>query len=72
VALAGYSGTPLVKQLGVSFGGRDAVSAAELPVMLAYGEALAGTGKPLVVTFDKDAKISSLRTYFGPSNVVTL
>src|SRR5664279_4475169 len=26
----------------------DAVSAAELPVMLAYGEALAGTGKPLV------------------------
>jgi NAD(P)-dependent dehydrogenase (short-subunit alcohol dehydrogenase family) len=31
------------------FGGMDAVSAAELPVMLAYGEALAGTGKPLVV-----------------------
>jgi nucleoside-diphosphate-sugar epimerase len=30
-------------------GGIDAVSAAELPVMLAYGEALAGTGKPLVV-----------------------
>jgi nucleoside-diphosphate-sugar epimerase len=29
-------------------GGIDAVSAAELPVMLAYGEALAGTGKPLV------------------------
>jgi nucleoside-diphosphate-sugar epimerase len=29
-------------------GGMDAVSAAELPVMLAYGEALAGTGKPLV------------------------
>ena len=26
----------------------DAVSAAELPIMLAYGEALAGTGKPLV------------------------
>jgi hypothetical protein len=26
----------------------DAVSAAEIPVMLAYGEALAGTGKPLV------------------------
>ena len=25
-----------------------------------------------VMTFDKDAKISSLRTYFGPSNVVTL
>jgi len=30
------------------FGGMDAVSAAELPIMLAYGEALAGTGKPLV------------------------
>jgi nucleoside-diphosphate-sugar epimerase len=30
------------------FGGMDAVSAAELPVMFAYGEALAGTGKPLV------------------------
>ncbi|TXN32389.1 SDR family oxidoreductase [Lacisediminihabitans profunda] len=30
-------------------GGMDAVSAAEIPVMLAYGEALAGTGKPLVV-----------------------
>ncbi|MDV3126501.1 SDR family oxidoreductase [Mycobacterium sp. 21AC1] len=29
-------------------GGIDAVTAAELPVMLAYGEALAGTGKPLV------------------------
>jgi nucleoside-diphosphate-sugar epimerase len=29
-------------------GGIDAVAAAELPVMLAYGEALAGTGKPLV------------------------
>ena len=29
-------------------GGMDAVSAAELQVMLAYGEALAGTGKPLV------------------------
>ncbi|HET9255139.1 MAG TPA: NAD-dependent epimerase/dehydratase family protein [Pseudonocardiaceae bacterium] len=29
-------------------GGIDAVSAAELPVVLAYGEALAGTGKPLV------------------------
>src|ERR1700716_3099712 len=28
-------------------GGIDAVTAAELPVMLAYGEALAGTGKPL-------------------------
>ena len=28
--------------------GMDAVAAAELPVMLAYGEALAGTGKPLV------------------------
>ncbi|MFC8797832.1 SDR family oxidoreductase [Promicromonospora sp. NPDC057138] len=30
-------------------GGVAAVAAAELPVMLAYGEALAGTGKPLVV-----------------------
>jgi nucleoside-diphosphate-sugar epimerase len=29
-------------------GGMDAVSAAEIPIMLAYGEALAGTGKPLV------------------------
>jgi nucleoside-diphosphate-sugar epimerase/ketosteroid isomerase-like protein len=29
-------------------GGMDAVAAAELPVVLAYGEALAGTGKPLV------------------------
>ncbi|MFE9890162.1 SDR family oxidoreductase [Streptomyces scopuliridis] len=29
-------------------GGLDAVAAAELPIMLAYGEALAGTGKPLV------------------------
>jgi uncharacterized protein YbjT (DUF2867 family) len=29
-------------------GGIDAVTAAEIPVMLAYGEALAGTGKPLV------------------------
>ncbi|MFD9502324.1 SDR family oxidoreductase [Streptomyces sp. NPDC060035] len=29
-------------------GGIDAVAAAELSVMLAYGEALAGTGKPLV------------------------
>ncbi|MER7926007.1 SDR family oxidoreductase [Streptomyces sp. NPDC096057] len=30
------------------YGGMDAVAAAELPIMLAYGEALAGTGKPLV------------------------
>jgi nucleoside-diphosphate-sugar epimerase len=30
-------------------GGMNAVSAAEIPVMLAYGEALAETGKPLVV-----------------------
>jgi nucleoside-diphosphate-sugar epimerase len=30
-------------------GGINAVAAAELPIMLAYGEALAGTGKPLVV-----------------------
>lgn len=29
-------------------GGMDAVAAAETPIMLAYGEALAGTGKPLV------------------------
>ncbi len=29
-------------------GGMDAVAAAEIPVMFAYGEALAGTGKPLV------------------------
>ncbi len=29
-------------------GGLDAVAAAELPIMLAYGEALAETGKPLV------------------------
>ena len=29
-------------------GGMDAVAAAEVPIMLAYGEALAGTGKPLV------------------------
>ncbi|UNB50287.1 SDR family oxidoreductase [Mycolicibacterium sp. YH-1] len=29
-------------------GGIDAVAAAELPVIFAYGEALAGTGKPLV------------------------
>jgi hypothetical protein len=28
-------------------GGMDAVSAAEIPIMLAYDEALAGTGKPL-------------------------
>jgi nucleoside-diphosphate-sugar epimerase len=29
-------------------GGIDAVAAAEIPIMLAYGEALAGTGKPVV------------------------
>ncbi len=29
-------------------GGMNAVAAAELPIMRAYGEALAGTGKPLV------------------------
>jgi nucleoside-diphosphate-sugar epimerase len=29
-------------------GGMDAVAAAELPIILAYGEALAGTGTPLV------------------------
>jgi len=32
------------------FGGIDAVAAAEHQIMLAYGEALAGTGKPLVVS----------------------
>jgi uncharacterized protein YbjT (DUF2867 family) len=31
-------------------GGIDAVAAAERQIMLAYGEALAGTGKPLVVS----------------------
>lgn len=31
-------------------GGIDAVAAAECQIMLAYGEALAGTGKPLVVS----------------------
>ncbi|MGB3643565.1 MAG: SDR family oxidoreductase [Mesorhizobium sp.] len=31
-------------------GGIDAVAAAEVQIMLAYGEALAGTGKPLVVS----------------------
>src|SRR5476651_655377 len=31
-------------------GGLDAVAAAELQIMLAYGEALAGSGKPLVVS----------------------
>jgi hypothetical protein len=29
-------------------GGIHAVATAEIPIMLAYGEALAGTGKPLV------------------------
>jgi nucleoside-diphosphate-sugar epimerase len=31
-------------------GGIDAVAAAELQIMLSYGEALAGTGKPLVAS----------------------
>lgn len=31
-------------------GGIDAVAAAEVDIMLAYGEALAGTGKPLVIS----------------------
>src|SRR3984893_7298161 len=31
-------------------GGLDAVAAAEIQIMLAYGEAFAGTGKPLVVS----------------------
>jgi len=34
----------------VPSGGIDAVASAELQIMLAYGEALAGTGKPLVVS----------------------
>jgi nucleoside-diphosphate-sugar epimerase len=38
-----------IRQDLVASGGMDALAAAELPVMLAYGEALAGTGKPLVV-----------------------
>ena len=37
-----------VRQDLLPSGGMDAVSAAEIPIMLAYGEALAGTGKPLV------------------------
>src|SRR5579871_1414844 len=32
------------------FGGLDAVAAAEVEIMRAYGEALAGSGKPLVVS----------------------
>src|ERR1700736_2063414 len=43
-------------------GGIDAVTAAELPVMLAYGEALAGTGKPLVAA----GRIGSARTLGRP------
>ena len=42
-------------------GGMDAVAAAELPVMLAYGEALAGTGKPLVAA----GSIGSPATWAG-------
>ncbi|WP_420236178.1 NAD-dependent epimerase/dehydratase family protein [Telmatobacter bradus] len=34
----------------LSSGGIDAVAAVELQIMLAYGEVLAGTGKPLVVS----------------------
>ncbi|MDY7561373.1 NAD(P)H-binding protein [Pseudomonas sp. 10B1] len=34
----------------VPTGGINAVAAAELAIMLAYGEALAGSGKPLVVS----------------------
>ncbi|WP_410630989.1 SDR family oxidoreductase [Amycolatopsis sp. cmx-4-83] len=36
------------RQALLASGGIDAVAAAEVPIMLAYGEALAGTGKPLV------------------------
>src|ERR1700681_3723904 len=36
------------RQVLLPSGGIDAVAAAELQIMLAYGEALAGTGKPLV------------------------
>ncbi|MET8982201.1 SDR family oxidoreductase [Streptomyces sp. NPDC004539] len=36
-------------------GGIDAVAAAELPIVLAYGEALAGTGKPLVAAGSIDS-----------------
>ena len=42
-------------------GGIDAVAAAELPIMLAYGEALAGTGKPLVAA----GSIGSAGTWAG-------
>lgn len=34
----------------LAVGGIDAVAAAEVQIMLAYGDALAGTGKPLVVS----------------------
>ena len=44
-------------------GGMDAVAAAELPIMLAYGEALAGTGKPLVAA----GSIGSARAGPGPA-----
>lgn len=37
------------RQDRLASGGMDAVADAEVPIMLAYGEALAGTGKPLVV-----------------------
>ena len=49
------------------FGGMDAVSAAELPVMLAYGEALAGTGKPLVAagSIGSSGKLGRLRVQLG-------
>jgi hypothetical protein len=47
----------------------DAVSAAELPVMLAYGEALAGTGKPLVAagTIGSSGKLGRPATEEDPA-----
>ena len=38
-------------------GGIEAVAAAEVPIMLAYGEALAGTGKPLVPAGSKARRV---------------
>src|SRR3546814_4376444 len=40
-------------------GGIDAVAAAELQIMLAYGEALAETGKPLVASSRKSTRLNS-------------
>src|SRR6195952_2047213 len=54
------------------FGGMDAVSAAELPIMLAYGEALAGTGKPLVAagSIGSSGKLGRPVTEEDPAMVV--